>query len=222
MKLNSDITSYELICIIVKYDLGSRIIKQAKKCGVSGGTIILGKGTIKNPLLEFLELTEVRREIVLMAADSDIAHLALEELNSKFRFERPHHGIAFTIPIINILGAQRLCAKDIKESRGVVNTMHNVIFVIVDRGKAEKVIEAASKAGSRGGTIINARGSGIHETSKLFSMAIEPEKEVVLIIAEVQATDRIVDAVRNELNIDAPGNGIIFIQEINRAYGLYK
>lgn len=222
MMFNSIIAGFELICVIVKYDLGSRIIKHAKKCGITGGTIVLGKGTIKNSILEFLELSEVRREIVLMVADPIIASRTLKELNGKFNFERPHHGIAFSIPIINVLGAKSLRAINNKESRGVTNPMYNVIFVIVDRGNAENVIDSASKAGSRGGTIINARGSGIHETSKLFSMEIEPEKEIVLIISEAHLTDKIADAVRTALKIDVPGNGIIFIQDINMAYGLYK
>jgi len=102
------------------------------------------------------------------------------------------------------------------------DSLYDAIFVIVDRGKAEAVIDAASKAGSKGGTIIHARGSGIHETSKLFAMEIEPEKEVVLILAEKNLTDPIVSTIREELQIDKPGKGIIFIQAVDRAYGLYK
>ncbi|MDF2841081.1 MAG: nitrogen regulatory protein, partial [Clostridia bacterium] len=68
---------------------------------------------------------------------------------------------------------------------------------------------------------INARGSGIHETSKLFSMEIEPEKEIVLIISEEQLTEAIAGSIKEELKIDEPGNGVIFIQEVNKTYGLY-
>ena len=99
--------------------------------------------------------------------------------------------------------------------------MYHAITTIVDRGKAEDVIDAATKAGSKGGTIINARGSGIHETSKLFSMDIEPEKEIVIILSEVESTEnRIFD--KKPLKIDEPGNGIIFIQDVNKTYGIYR
>ena len=53
--------------------------------------------------------------------------------------------------------------------------VHCAIMVIVD-GKAEKVIDAATEAGSKGGTVINARGSGIHETSRLFSWKLSLKK----------------------------------------------
>lgn len=38
----------ELMYIIANYGLGSKIIKYAKKFGVTGSTICLGKGTIRN------------------------------------------------------------------------------------------------------------------------------------------------------------------------------
>lgn len=221
MKHSSDGTGCELICVIVNFGLASKIIKYAREYGVTGGTILLGKGTIKNSILEFLGLNEARREIVIMVAGKTTAYKALEELNKKFHFDKPHHGIAFSTSLLSILGSHNLTCKDIKESRGVENLMFNIIFTVVDRGKAELVVEAANKAGSRGATIINARGSGIHETSKLFSMEIEPEKEVVLIISQSNLTEQIASSIREHLKIDEPGNGIIFIQDINKTYGLY-
>lgn len=212
---------FELICVIVRFGLASKIIKHAKQNGITGGTILLGKGTIRNPILEFLELNEVRREIILMVADNETAHTVLEELNERFRFDKPHHGIAFSTSVTKIFGTHQIEDNDIEESRGVESQMFNLIFTVVDRGRGELVIEAANKAGSRGATIINGRGSGIHETNKLFAMEIEPEKEVVLIISQSNLTEAIASSIREHLNIDEPGQGILFIQEVNKTYGLY-
>jgi predicted acetyltransferase len=57
-----DSREYELFCVIVNHGVGSKIIKFAKQHGISGATVILGKGTIKNHWLEALELFEIRRE----------------------------------------------------------------------------------------------------------------------------------------------------------------
>ena len=100
--------------------------------------------------------------------------------------------------------------------------MYNSITIIVDKGRAEDVIDAATKAGSLGGTIINARGSGIHETSKVFAMEIEPEKEVILILSKTEQTEQIVESISKEIKINEPGNGIIYVQDINKTYGLYE
>jgi len=211
----------ELICMIVNFGLGSKAIKIAKKNGVSGGTIFLGKGTVKNRILEFLDLNDSRKEIVLMIADKDTAYNALDILAKELAFHKPNHGIAFTIPVVNLLGRKDCQYQANKEKRGDTGTMYQAIFTIVDRGNAENVIDAANKAGARGGTIINARGSGIHETHTLFSMAIEPEKEIVMIICKTDMTDAIVSSIREHIHIDEPGKGIIFVLDVNKAYGLY-
>lgn len=220
-KILSD--NIELICLVVNYNHGSRILKLAKNNGITGGTILLGRGTVKSHLLELLDLNEVRKEIVLMVAEHTIAVKVLDELNKIIKFEKRNNGIAFTIPVKGLFG-NRNCTyskiKDIKQEEGCY--MHNAIFVIVERGKAELVVDTAVEAGSTGATIINARGSGIHETAKLFSMAIEPEKEIVMIIASAENTDAIANSIRERMNIDEPGNGIMFILAVSKTYGLFN
>ncbi|MEH7378864.1 P-II family nitrogen regulator [Bacillus sp. JJ1533] len=222
MQGNSETADFELVCVIVNHGLGSKIMQTAKKNGITGGTVLLGKGTIKNRLLELLAINDVRKEIVLMVADNNTAEQALEQLDRKYKFTKPNHGIAFTTSVGHIVGASSYKSDYIKEGRGADNTMYHAITVIVEKGNAENVIDAAVEAGSKGGTIINARGSGIHETSKLFSMEIEPEKEIVLILSEKDSTEAIVESIRDKIRIDEPGNGIIFIQDVKKTYGVYK
>ena len=218
---NSGCKNVELVCVIVNFGLGSNIIHTAKQEGIFGGTILLCKGTVNNKILKFFGLTDVRKEMVLMAGETDNVYKALEKLNEEFKFEKPNHGIAFTTSISNILGTRSCKTNNIKE-KGVDNIMYQSITVIVDKGKGEDVIDAATKAGSKGGTIINGRGSGIHETSKLFAMEIEPEKEIVIILSKVEDVDKIISSIKNEIKIDEPGKGIIYTQDINKTYGLYE
>jgi len=200
--------------------MASKVMKHAKKHGVSGGTVLLGTGTIKNQLLEFLGINEARKEIVLMAADSNTSSIALEELNRKFNFKKPNHGVAFSTSIKGIFGTKAMrCNENVKRGEKVAE--YNLVISIVDKGKGEMVVDAANKAGSRGATIINGRGSGIHETSKVFGMEIEPEKEIVLIISQNDLTEAIVSSISTDMRIEDPGNGIVFVQDIDSTYGLY-
>lgn len=212
----------ELICVIANYGFGSKILKSAKHHGITGGTVALGKGTANNYILNYLGLSDERKELVYLVAIKEVADKALEEMNKEFEFYKPHHGIAFTTSICPVAGSKRIACDHILEEGSENNTMYHSITIIVERGKAEDVIEAAVKAGSKGGTIIKSRGSGIHETSKLFSMEIEPEKEIVLILSEAEMTDAIVSSIREQLKIDEPGNGIVYVQNVNKTYGIYK
>lgn len=219
---SSIIYHHELIHVIVNNGLGSKVLHSAKNCGITGGTVLLGRGTVNNKKLDFLGISDVRKEIVLMVADGVKAEGVMDRLDKEFKFDKPNHGIAYTMQVTRVVGT-RGCKPDYNiEERGVEGNMYQAITVIVERGKAEDVIDAATKAGSKGGTIINGRGSGIHETSKLFFMDIEPEKEIIIILSKVDKTNEIVASISKEMKIEEPGNGIIFVQEVNRAYGLYE
>lgn len=219
---NNSANILELIVVIVNYGVGSKVLKIAKQNGISGGAIFYGKGTVKNKLLEFLEIHDIRKEIVLMISDHQTKNTVMEVMDKELHLSKPYHGIAFTIPISGLYGTRRFA--DIEEARegGKMNYMYQSIYAIVDKGNGETVMDAATAAGAKGGTIINARGSGIHETSKLFHMDIEPEKEIVLILSENDLTDSIVASIREKLEIDKPGNGIIFTQNVAKTYGVIK
>jgi len=217
-----NIPVFQLIYVIVNYGMGSRVLHKAKEYGIRGGTVFLGKGTVCNSLLNFLSLYDERKEIVLLGTDKKTANYALAELNKEFQFGEANHGIGFTTSTCSILGSRCYGDEDIEEERGDGKPMYKLIITIVNRGKAEDVISAATEAGSKGGTIINARGSGINETTKLFNMEIEPEKEIVMILSKEDATESIVASIRENMAIDKPGNGIVFIQDVNNTYGIYE
>ncbi|MDF2511626.1 MAG: hypothetical protein K0S04_1492 [Herbinix sp.] len=222
MNNKMDIVEIELICVIVNYGMGSKMLKSAKHHGIHGGTISLAKGTINSRILDYIGLSDVRKEILYMVADKQTANQALDKLNEEYKFCKPNHGIAFTTSISAAVGMSCYKCDQLDKERGEEATMYKVITVIVDKGKAEDVVDAAMKAGSKGGTIMNGRGSGIHETSKLFSMDIEPEKEIVIILSETAMTEAIVTSIRQDLKMDEPGKGIIYIQDVNKTYGIYK
>lgn len=217
------IINFELIYVIINYGMGSKVLHKAKEYGIRGGTILLGKGTVRNAFLNFFSLYDERKEIVLLGTDCMTAEHALPGLNKEFKFEKPNHGIMFTTGTCKIVGSKRY-QNEIPEEESEVgeNSMYQLIITIVNRGNAEDVISAANEAGSKGGTILNARGSGIHETTKLFHMEIEPEKEMVMILSKEEVTEAIVNSIRNKLELEKPGNGIVFVQDVKHTYGIFE
>lgn len=212
---------YELICCIVNNGHGSKVLKIAKNNGVRGGTVFMGGGTVKNKLLEFLDLDDVKKELVFLAAPGEIAHNAAKALAKEMAFHKKNHGIAFTIPLNNLIGSMDNEFDNDSEDRMVNDSVYSAIYTVVDRGLGNDVVDAANAAGARGATIIHARGSGIHETGMLFAMQIEPEKDMVMILAKADVRAGIIASIRERLGIDEPGKGIIFTLSVSEAYGLY-
>ena len=52
-------------------------------------------------------------------------------------------------------------------------------------------------------------------------MDIEPEKEIVLILSEESVTDAIVESISECLEIEKPGNGVLFVLNVAQTFGLY-
>lgn len=211
-----------LLSIIVDFGKGSKMLKELRKLGASGGTFFLGKGTVSNHLLDILGFTEIRKEILLVAIEADKEDLFLQGLNDKFHLDKSNHGIAFTMPLKYCLGLRNFKTLENPIKDEVKDVEYEAIFTIVDKGLSEEVIEAARAAGARGGTVIYGRGSGTRDKEILFNIHIEPEKEIILILSPIDKAKDIVSAIQDRLDIDEPGKGIIFALDVNKTLGLFN
>ena len=95
-----------------------------------------------------------------------------------------------------------------------------MIITIVDKGIAEDVVELAKKGGAEGGTILNGRGAGCHDTAKILGILIEPEKDIVLTLIEKDKTDKVLKCISEGLELDKPGKGIAFVIEVPKVVGI--
>jgi len=213
----------ELYVAIVEFGTGSRIVKCGKSLGLLGGFILLGKGTVRPGILSLLGLDEIRKEIIIMGGPKETVDHAMKTIGDKFNMAKPGRGIAMSIPITGIMGGPNGALINQNTDKGGKDSMYNLIYAIVDMGKADDVVEAAKRGGSTGATIMTGRGTGEHEKlEKVFAMEIEPQKEIVLILSNAGKVASITDSIRQSLDIDDPGHGVIFTVNINEVHGLYS
>jgi nitrogen regulatory protein PII len=95
----------------------------------------------------------------------------------------------------------------------------NLITCIVQRGEADKVVEAARSAGAEGATIFYGRGMGVRETLGFGGRFIKPQKEIILIVTKQDQTDAVFDAVVKAANLEKKGTGFAFLHSLDRAVG---
>ncbi|WP_106587699.1 P-II family nitrogen regulator [Salsuginibacillus halophilus] len=96
----------------------------------------------------------------------------------------------------------------------------DLMVTIVPKGKAAKLVKAAKEHGAEGATIFSGRGTGIHEQKKLFGVEVQPEKEIIFILAPEEKVESIRDALRREGNLDEPGTGIGFVVDTKYLFGI--
>ena len=97
---------------------------------------------------------------------------------------------------------------------------HEVIMCIVNSGFSEAVMEAAREFGARGGTVIRARGTANAEAESIFNIAIQPEKEIVMILVDTKIKDDILHALYKAVGLQTPGQGIAFSMPVDDVVGL--
>lgn len=95
-----------------------------------------------------------------------------------------------------------------------------LIITIVNRGFASEVMEAAKRQGASGGTIINARGAGIHEAEKFFGVAIQPEKELVLTLVPKDKRQDIMKEICKKAGLTSEGKGLTFSLPVDDVMGI--
>lgn len=212
-------TSHEIIYVIVAKNKGTKILKEAKKLGVHRGTIIKSKGTIRSKLLNFLAFYDIDKEIVIMGTDYETSQRVSRQLAENLNLNKKSQGILFTIGVDMYMDNDGYVESVKKEEN---NTMYKLITTIVNLGSAQDVIDIAYEAGATGATILHGRGSGIEEPLKLFNMEIEPEKEIIMVIAKDEEYENIVHSLNENMQLEKPGKGILFVQNINQAFGLYE
>ena len=93
---------------------------------------------------------------------------------------------------------------------------HELIVCIVNAGFSQNVMEAARAAGAQGGTILRARGSANPEAEEFFSIHVQPDKEVLLILVPKAIKDDVLKAVYKDCGLANQARGIAFSLPVNR------
>ena len=93
---------------------------------------------------------------------------------------------------------------------------YELIVCIVNAGFSQNVMEAARSAGARGGTILRARGSANPEAEEFFSINIQPDKEVLLILVPKGIKDDVLKAIYKDCGLADEAKGIAFSLPVNR------
>ncbi len=241
----------ELMAFIIGRGRGDELIKLAYSENISFSLILHGRGTVNSEILNSLGLDGPEKDVVLLSVDKQRADEKLLGISRKLKLDKPGNGIAFTMPFSaaasqymsyelfagrmpekKTAGSIKRIVKSIKkerigkktESGGLIMRAadYDLIVTIVNRGFADDVMLAARKAGAFGGTIVNARGTGMNDQKKFFGSVIEPEKEMVLILTDHASRNAIMEEITGSVGLSRAGAGICFSLPTDSVAGLSR
>ena len=99
-------------------------------------------------------------------------------------------------------------------------TDRELIVIISNQGYNELVMDAAREAGAYGGTIVNARGTGMERAEKFLGISLASEKDMIFIVAKTSQRDRIMSAVMRKAGMETPAKAIAFSLPVADTAGL--
>lgn len=207
---------YKLIVSIVPHNSGELVTNAAKQAGAGGGSIIMGRGTAENSIIQLLGLGDTSKDISYIIAEDKIIPAAIEKIQEASA-NKKHFGVLFTVDVDDFIksGAPSINNPNPQGEKNMADNSYEMINLIVNKGYAEDAMAAARKAGAGGGTIINARGTAKEGDAKFFGLEIVPEKEMLIILVPTEKKDAILEAVSQLPCLQKAGSGIVFSNPAN-------
>lgn len=210
---------YALLTVIVPNGRVEKIRAALQSHFGCGGTILLGHGTHRSPILRFLALDEMRREILLVILPQEQLEPALALLKTDFNLEAPKQGIAFAQELQAIVGKWRH-EDTVTWPETVAEAPYYALYTLVDAQNSELALRLIEDA-SAGATLIDAVGTG-ERMDRVFNFPIESEKALLLTLVSAERYPILRDALLDSLNLDRANSGIQYAVPVHHVLGLYR
>lgn len=201
-------SNFKLIISIVPHDKGERLTKAAVEAGCGGGSVLMGRGLAKSNLGAILGTGETTKDLIYMVVGESKKDAVLSAISEAASHERSDFGQTFTLDVQSLMKAGAISEGETNMSD--TKKSLDMITVIVNKGFADDVMFAARKAGAKGGTVINARGTAREDDEKFFGVHIVPEKDMLIIVVEHENKAAVLASIGELKCLKEPGMGIAF------------
>ena len=204
--------------IIVDRGKANRLLHRAQQIGAQRGTIFLGEGTLPSRWQELLGINQTQKEVLLIAVPGDAMERFYDLLKTEFHLHKRYKGIAFSVPYQQYVPGDT----EMQDSGArAFDAPYVCLMTVLEKGLGSQCMQVARQAGARGGTIIHAHGAGVPRDF-VFPLVIEPQKDLVMIVAKREAAPAIRQAIYAGMQLERKGAGIIFALPVTRTLGLYE
>lgn len=96
---------FEMVLAIVNTGYTEDVMEAVKACGATGGTILNARGTANTEIEKFFGLSlSSEKEIVMIIVSKEIKDAVLHAIYQKVGLGTAGQGIAFSIPVDDVVG----------------------------------------------------------------------------------------------------------------------
>lgn len=213
----------KLLISIVERGQGKVLTQFYSRLGLNCHFQTVGHGTASSDLLDILGLGSSERDVLITFGENERMQRLFAELQEEEEPVVRAKGLAFSMPLtaMNTLAAATLMreteqnkqkgaeAMQQKENVEITQADHSVIFIVVNQGHTDEVMNTARAAGARGGTIIRSRWAGSEEAETFYGITLQAEKEVIAIVAGAERRKQIMESVNKKHGMNTKAGALI-------------
>ncbi|MBO5938931.1 MAG: P-II family nitrogen regulator [Clostridia bacterium] len=186
---------------------------------------IPSNGTAHARTLSLLGLEKTEKTMLFSAVSGKTLNALKRSLTVEMKIDLPNRGVAMAVPLSGIGGMRTLeyfMSGQMPESEETeekkMQSEHELIVAIYEKGYTDLVMDAAREAGARGGTTIRAKGTGAG-AEKFFGISLAEEKEIVFIVSHGEQKKDIMKAIMQKAGVDTKAHALVFSLPVSETAG---
>lgn len=213
----------KVLISVTKRGNGNKMVDFYKKNNLHYDFICLGAGTANSEILDYLGLETNEKDIVITMIPTAVIPDVIKGVTEEFKLDFPGKGIVFTVPLTAVSSRiQQILCKNIHTNKEVVmgDRKFELILAVLNRGYVDEAMRAAKKAGAKGGTILHARRVGFEDAENIFGFTIQPEKDIIMILADSSIRREIMQNITDAAGIKTDAKALLLSLPVDEISGI--
>lgn len=210
---------------IVERDKGKKLIKELENINIKINFQCVGLGTAPTEMMDIFGLGTKDKDIIISLGTETVIKDMMANFGVTFESHSKYGGLMI---ILKVSAANRILTeilnfhldKNLEKGNGPMKNEHhnNLIILAVNEGYSDDVMQVARRAGATGGTVIKGRLADIEQFAGLRNVNMSGEREILCILAPLNASKQIMEEVNKEFGLNSDANGIVFAIPTEKAY----
>lgn len=215
----------KMLLSIVELDKGKKLIRELEELGIRVNFQTVGYGTAPTEMLDIFGLGSHDKDIVISLGAETVVQGMMANFGEVFAEHTKYGGLMI---VLELSAASRVLTEILhfhtgKSTEGGTGAMKNehhndLIFISVNEGFSDEVMEVARKAGATGGTVIKGRLADVEQFAELGNMPVDGEREILCILAPQKIGRQIMEDVNRQFGLTSAANGFVLAIPTEKAY----
>ena len=204
-----------------------RVVEVLQKNGIPLCFEARAKGTAPSELLDAIGLGGTTRVLTAGLLPRARVPAVFDAINKALSYHKRGAGIAVTLPltgvqnsILQLTAPEGAEPTDDKEKQVMKEHPYALLWISVKAGHGDEAVDAARKAGARGGTVLKGSRCSSEAASSFLGISIREEQDLVMIVLPAETKPAVMSALTTACGLNTPAHGVVVSMPVDEVMGL--